>query len=700
MFRLAQLSFLLWLCATGVLGESDANCTVVSQNKEACGKEFLWILFAIIETPFRRAEQLALNFSQELTKNEQKKLEIDEAIESLSGKPRDPQNDLSLRSQLGNQSVALKKIIELYRSVLANVKSSVEHMKKTTVNEYDAIGRLNVVSGRVWDVRKPYGGDFEDLRKTFELIERREGISKHETFANEYVENAVAGESNLTNLQEVLYKLLENVTENYKNRLDEYSYLLLDIKGWFKEVIRNFTINVMQIQKKMEMEVTHGEGKRAREGVEAAEKEIARRILKMMEEVQCKRCDKCKQWRKLRNKTRADKKSNLLELRRIVSDLELIEKAPAVYDLRHIESKFGDGHRRQGSDWAAVRQANESSRLMKAWEDNTSQLETERQQQLQQLVEKSAEKESVWLKSFGEQIACKELIIKKESTKVFAWRDESDPAPKDLECHDLSPFSEQNFSALLKVLPALENATRSTTIASAIEIENSTLKTLMNFTSQLMKKAEDALRGYKQNILDDINYVWNGTCAVQRSVAEGYLKLKGLKRQLYRVKEGVSILRSGASVQSTFEDEETGSVTLETGGLEGLLVKQGEAVLKSSTLAGQAAAGNVSMRVSALLEQAEHVDGPKARGVSCAMWTGSETDFTTEQLVANLTGEIDVHDVLLEVHANVLRKVTRGEQQLASLWDAREKLEAKIEEARKMEECEPLWRQLLRHVLG
>ncbi|KAH8616748.1 hypothetical protein ERJ75_000448700 [Trypanosoma vivax] len=335
---------------------------------------------------------------------------------------------------------------------------------------------------------------------------------------------------------------------------------------------------------------------------------------------------------------------------------------------------------------------------MKAWEDNTSQLETVRQQQLQQLVEKSAEKESVWLKSFGEQIACKEFIIKDKLTKFFADKDEGGLVLENLECRSLSPFSEQNFSTLLKVLPVLENATRSTTIASAIEIENSTLEKLMNFTFQLMTEAEDALRRYKQNILDDINYVWNGTCAVQRSVAEGYLKLKGLKRQLYRVKEEIGMLHSGASVQSTFEDEETGSVTLETGGLEGLLVKQGEAVLKSSTLAGQAAAGNVSMRVSALLEQAEHVDGPKARGVSCAMWTGSETDFTTEQLATNLTGEIDVHDVLLGVRANILRKVARGERLLTSLRDAREKLEAEIEEARKMEQCEPLWRQLLRRV--
>ncbi|KAH8603918.1 hypothetical protein ERJ75_001772700 [Trypanosoma vivax] len=61
-------------------------------------------------------------------------------------------------------------------------------------------------------------------------------------------------------------------------------------------------------------------------------------------------------------------------------------------------------------------------------------------------------------------------------------------------------------------------------------------------------------------------------------------------------------------MQSTCEDEETGSVTLEAGGREGFLVLQGKSVLKSPALPEQAVNGNVSMRVSALLEQAEHFD--------------------------------------------------------------------------------------------
>ncbi|CCD20255.1 hypothetical protein, conserved in T. vivax, partial [Trypanosoma vivax Y486] len=467
MFRLAQLPFLLWLCATAALGADKTNCTISSQNEEACGKEFLWVVFVIIDTPFRRAEQLVSSLSHELTKSQQKKQEIDEAIKFLSGKPQDSQNDLSLRSHLGDQSAALAKMIELYQNVSGSIKGSVEHMRKTTKDDDDTIGRLNVVSGSASKLEGPYGLQFEDLRKTFKRIEKDGENSKYKTIANGYVENAMVAESNLTNLQAVLFKLLDNVTKRYKGSVNSHSQTFLDKKDWIGEVIKNFTVDAEKIICEINTKVTHGEGKTAREGVETGEKEIVDRILKMVTEAKSKRCNWCKKWRELRNKTRADEKSNLLELRRIVSDLELIEKAAAAYDLRRIESKFGDGHRRQGTDWAAVRQANESSKLMKAWEDNTSQLETERQQQLQQLVEKSAEKESLWLKSFGEQIACKELIIKEDLTKFFAKKDESGLVLEDLEWHSLSPFSEQNISTLLKVLPALENATRSTTIASA-----------------------------------------------------------------------------------------------------------------------------------------------------------------------------------------------------------------------------------------
>ncbi|KAH8616745.1 hypothetical protein ERJ75_000448800 [Trypanosoma vivax] len=297
MFRLAQLPFLLWLCATAALGTDKTNCTVSLQNKD-CEKEFLWVLYAAIDTPFRRAEQLALNVSHELTKSQQKKREIDEAIKFLSGKPQDSQDDLSIQSQLGNESVALKKIIELYQNVSDYIKKTVNKMKKITQDEDDEISTLNVVSGSIWALKKSYGGWFEDLERTFKLIEESSENNKYKTFANAVVERAVADEKNLTNVQAVLFKLLDNVTERYKYKVDGYvEWSLENLKLRAQTVIRNFTFFVEQIQSKIEAEIKSGEGKTAREGVEAAERKIVDHILKMVTEAKSKRCDKCKQWR-------------------------------------------------------------------------------------------------------------------------------------------------------------------------------------------------------------------------------------------------------------------------------------------------------------------------------------------------------------------------------------------------------------------
>ncbi|CCD21721.1 hypothetical protein, conserved in T. vivax [Trypanosoma vivax Y486] len=700
MSGLSQLFLVLWLCTAAALGTGETNCTVSSQ-KEDCEKEFLWILYVIIDTPFRRAEQLVSYVFGEVKRNEQKKREIDEAIKSLNDKLYSPKSDSSLRSQLSNQSAALEKSIKLYQNVLANIKSSVEKMKKTTADEDDAIGRLNVVSGSLWKLGESYGGWFEDLRKTFELIEKRRESSKYKTFANEYVENVVAAESNLTNVQAVLFKLLDNVTERYKDKVGGYVKTSLEyLQSQAQMVIRNFTIDVKQIQGKIEAEMMSVDGKKTREDVEAAEKKIVGHISQMVREVRAKRCDKCTKWRELRNKTRADENLNLLKLRLIVGDLELIEKTVPFFDLKRIKSKFGGLSKREGNDWEVVWQANESSKLMKAWEDNTSQLETQRQQQLQQLVEKSAKEEGVWLENFGDQIRCKELDVKDEQARVFADVHESVFASADMECHNLSPVSEKNISVLLKVLPFLENASESATIASGIEIENSMSKKLMNETSRLLDDAKNLLVTYKWNILNDANYVRNGTCAVQGGVAESYLKLDELKRQLRQAKEEISMLRSGPSTRTSFENKETSLVTPEKDVPKGFLVRQGERMQKLLKHPGRLMSDNASTLVSALLEQAEHVGGSKARGAGCAVWTGSETDLNVTQLVANLTGEINVHDVLLEVHASILRRVARGERLLTSLRDAKKKLEAEIEEARRGEQCEPVWRQLLRLVRG
>ncbi|KAH8616464.1 hypothetical protein ERJ75_000478300 [Trypanosoma vivax] len=335
--------------------------------------------------------------------------------------------------------------------------------------------------------------------------------------------------------------------------------------------------------------------------------------------------------------------------------------------------------------------------------DNIALFELERSNQIRYLMENASVREKKAMNILGASAKCEGFFVEKELMRSIA-NETNNVGKQDWSavCRSHFPLcSEKNTSRFLSAFVAAGGASvQNSSISSAIRLENTTYERRMNSRTKLLSSARKALELYKRRILNFISYVWNGTCAVKANVERDYLKLKGLKRQLHQAREEINVLSSGASMQKVVEGKGTTLVKFEKGGREGFLVLQGKSVLKSPALPEQAVNGNVSTRVSALLEQAEHFDGSGACGAGCAVWTGSKADLTAEQLVANLTGEIDVHDVLLEVHVNILRRVARGERLLASLRDAKKKLEAEIEEAREGEQCEPVWRQLLRLVRG
>ncbi|KAH8603563.1 hypothetical protein ERJ75_001806300 [Trypanosoma vivax] len=327
-----------------------------------------------------------------------------------------------------------------------------------------------------------------------------------------------------------------------------------------------------------------------------------------------------------------DTYSNSLKLQIIFDDLTLVEKEATAHNLSRIESQLDCGNIRSGSARKAVKDTDGGSRLVKVWKDNTPHLDYEIKQRLRHLLEKSTPKESVCLEVSGEQITNKELIMKRKLVSAYVNKDESSFTTEVVECHSLPPASEQNISTLSKVLSALEAPAKGDTSALAVEIENLTFEKRMNMTSILMEKAGSQSRAHRRNILNGINYVWNVACAIQRSVAEGYQKLRELKVQLHQVKEGISMLGSGTSTCSAFKGEETKLAMLNARGREGFLVQQAQQTQRSTEQRRKNVSDNTSTRAKALLEKAQLCSTTNTSDFDCTKRATPESNLNVMQL--------------------------------------------------------------------
>ncbi|KAH8616488.1 hypothetical protein ERJ75_000473800 [Trypanosoma vivax] len=696
--RLQALLFLL-LCVKGSIG-SENDCK--RYPAKDCDKEILWLWYTIICVPFQKANEILLMIAHEKEKENKRMLEVDEAIKTLGLEQHGFRNVFGLRSSLERQRKILCDLLDMYNKLEKNIIENIEEMKVVTRTEGYSIELVGKVVESVWSIYGHVGTRFEDLNNIFEKIRKSGNDKRYEEYAKEVVDNAVRNVDTSVDLNYALAKLLDNVTERYKNKVDVAARALLsDPKEWIKEAIRNFMLTLRVVESQTETIVVGGKNKtEILAEFENTDKEVGAHILRMVSQVRSKHCGDFGRWSELRKDVKVNEQIQRFEMRSITDDIRLVESA-LVSELQRAEKTREGGKRARV--WQGTEMGNVTSLILEKLKGSLSQMNAERREKIQQLRENASASLAEVTKVIGPRDICGGLAVEsKLMDGIFADVSQNGINSLDSICDDsFSDCDEKNSSMLLRVLKFLtKRGAEGSNIEMAIAFEESVFQKQKRTAHELLTEAKNVLETYKKVLVNDINYLRNGTCAVQESIAEDFLKLKGLKRQLHQAREEINVLRSGASMQSACEDEETDSVTLEAGEHEGFLVLQGKSVLKSSALPEQAVNGNVSTRVSALLEQAEHFDGSGARGAGCAVWTGSKADLTAEQLVANLTGEIGVHDVLLEVHVNILRRVARGERLLASLRDAKKKLEGEIEEARKGEQCEPLWRQLLRLVRG
>ncbi|CCD19634.1 hypothetical protein ERJ75_000502800 [Trypanosoma vivax] len=695
MQRQVQL-LLLWLCVTKGLG-IETNCVSTKENKD-CEKELLWIWYTIIDAPFRKADEVIKRVSEELTKNHQKELELNEALDNLSERLVGLKNEFGLKSKLEHQLQVVQKAAAVYSTALKNITNKRQSMASTVREDEDTVSRLQAVVGYVWGEALQNDGTFERFRQTFNTIKKDRSNQKYETHANKVVSDAMAaGGNDSTNLKGVLVELLYKTENVYKSKVDNVVGLLFtDPKKWTVDVIRNFSYKMEEIRNETGSSTVNGRlMEETQLYVDSSENETRNSVFKAMKEVSERHCTKFNEWFELRKSFKDKKQVQLPAIRHAVEKITFIEGTVPVEQLEQMESKFGNASEPQGSAWGAMKLENRGLRLLKMLNGNVTELEEERKEQIRKLVGGAN------LSDRGD--VCEALLVERMLMKKIL--NESNGGAVDNVtsiCKDTAfDCGEANTTKLVNdFLRVSSRSAESGVIASAVEVENLTLTNLMQKTSRLLEEAQRLLEKRKQRIERNLGYASRGICETQKNVGDGFLKIVSLSGILQKLKSDISSLHDGDDAGETSASEKMIGVLHGVSAYNSFLTRKGAALLKTLTDTESTMKTNISARATALLAQAERGGGVKLPSVDCRTATNAMSSENIMQLVANLTGELRVYDILVSVGESVSGKVTRLEAALASLRNAKDKLEAERKRARQNASCEPIWRQLLRYVWG
>ncbi|KAG8339606.1 hypothetical protein TRVL_09565 [Trypanosoma vivax] len=256
--RLQALLFLL-LCVKGSIG-SENDCK--RYHAKDCDKEILWLWYTIIGVPFQRANEILLMIAHEKEKENKRMLEVDEAIKTLGLEQHGFRNVFGLRSSLERQRKILCDLLDMYNKLEKNITENIEEMKVVTRTEGYSFELVGKVVESVWGIYGYVGTRFEDLNNIFEKIRKSGDDKRYEEYAKEVVDNAVRNVDTSVVLNYTLAKLLDNVTERYKNKVDVAADALLsDLKEWIKEAIRNFMLTLRAAESQTETMVVGGKNK-------------------------------------------------------------------------------------------------------------------------------------------------------------------------------------------------------------------------------------------------------------------------------------------------------------------------------------------------------------------------------------------------------------------------------------------------------
>ncbi|CCD20642.1 hypothetical protein, conserved in T. vivax [Trypanosoma vivax Y486] len=703
MFRQVLVFLILCCCAVGVLGD-ELGCLLPSQDD--CLKQILWIWYVTIDTPFRKARELLLRVSGEVEKMKQRKQKIEDSLKSLSAIRRDLGNVSEFELQLKKQLEALSDAVKIYEKLEKNVTEKIKVMESTTKSEDHTIGVINSAAGTVWSLGGSYGGDFSDLRKSFEKIRENSDARNFEKCANEVVDQAVRSSVDSSSLNKTLIALLDSVTARYKGRMNGIGESLLNNpQEWVKDVVREFVDNWESIRNYTEVEEGERQNKEKIQKVDCGDKDIKRRVAQILEDVQSRHCSKFQSWLDLRRTVNEEAQEQESEVRAVFEEMRLVESDLPFSQIGRVGAKIVGGPTSEENTWVDVMKASESFRLSGMYNANVLLTEQERKDQFRWLLGNASGKKHKDAGSGEEYERCEalrmeQLLMEKIATSMV----EQVIGNGRSVCGNPPPVCNvSDTEGLLKeALQLMNSSAEDSSIVSAIHVENSTWEKRRNAAAQLLERGRGVLEMYKKRIVKDISNVWNGTCGVQQNVGKKHLKVRELKKRLQSLKGKIKRLRDGAYMQENYESDEANPVAHGTHDWNGLLVRKGERARRSIGVLGGPVNVNVSLRIRTLLEQAERADSEGLWTSGCAVVDTAvfSASHNTSQLIANLTGEIQVYDVLVHVNESVASQVEVLEGIVVGLQKATAEMEEENKEAAAKAACEPMWKQMLRMVLG